>query len=78
MEEERRLFYVAVTRAKDELNMYYPVKSFSYKYGEMRSEPSMFLREIDQSKFTVERSNSYFDNDQQDFYDDEEKVIYYD
>ncbi len=78
LEEERRLFYVAVTRAKDELNMYYPVKSFSYKYGEMRSEPSMFLREIDQSKFTVERSNSYFDNDQQDFYDDEEKVIYYD
>ena len=43
LEEERRLFYVAVTRAKDELYLTYPMinpKSYS---GDVMQTPSMFL-----------------------------------
>ena len=46
LEEERRLFYVALTRAEE-----YAVLSYAksrYKYGELKfSTPSRFLREID-------------------------------
>ena len=46
MEEERRLFYVAITRAKDHC-----ILSFSksrYKYGQFNfCEPSRFIKEID-------------------------------
>jgi DNA helicase-2/ATP-dependent DNA helicase PcrA len=46
LEEERRLFYVAVTRAKERLTLSY-AKS-RYKYGQMSwNEPSRFLQEID-------------------------------
>jgi DNA helicase-2/ATP-dependent DNA helicase PcrA len=46
LEEERRLFYVAVTRAKDRLTLSY-AKS-RYKYGSLSyNEPSRFLTEID-------------------------------
>ncbi len=46
LEEERRLFYVAVTRAKDRLSLSY-AKS-RYKYGSLSfNEPSRFLTEID-------------------------------
>ena len=54
LEEERRLFYVAATRAKDELNMLYPIRSFSYKFGEVYSKPSMFIQELDPSRYVVE------------------------
>ncbi|MBT7007176.1 ATP-dependent helicase, partial [Candidatus Falkowbacteria bacterium] len=72
IEEERRLFYVAVTRAKDELNMLYPIRTFSYKFGEMHNSPSMFIKEIDDTKYSV-RSNKYQDQSY-----DEEDTIYYD
>lgn len=74
LEEERRLFYVAVTRAKDELNMLYPIKSFSYKFGEVYSKPSVFIREVDSSLYLSQgrKENAlYYD-------DDGEEVIYYD
>jgi DNA helicase-2/ATP-dependent DNA helicase PcrA len=71
LEEERRLFYVAVTRAKDELNMLYPVRSFSYKFGEMYSKPSMFIREIPETSYMTQNRQSFFGRD-----DDEEKIIY--
>lgn len=45
VEEERRLFYVAVTRAMDELYMVFPI--ISVQAGPMtRSEPSRFIREV--------------------------------
>lgn len=45
LEEERRLFYVAVTRAKRNLCLSYPV---SRRYESLAAEqPSMFLRELD-------------------------------
>jgi len=46
LEEERRLFYVAVTRAKDELYLTYPLMRLNAGYGEMIQRPSRFLGEI--------------------------------
>ncbi len=45
-EEERRLFYVAVTRARDELYLTYPVIRASAGYSESYQNPSRFLLEI--------------------------------
>ncbi|MEI6561122.1 MAG: ATP-dependent helicase [Verrucomicrobiota bacterium] len=47
IEEERRLFYVAVTRAEDELYLTYPLLRLNAGYGgEMIQRPSRFLAEI--------------------------------
>jgi DNA helicase-2/ATP-dependent DNA helicase PcrA len=46
IEEERRLFYVAVTRAKDELYLTYPNLRMNAGYGEMLQRPSRFLLEV--------------------------------
>jgi DNA helicase-2/ATP-dependent DNA helicase PcrA len=45
MEEERRLFYVAVTRAKDELYLLYPLIYSSYD-GEVLMKVSRYLEEL--------------------------------
>ncbi len=45
IEEERRLFYVAVTRAMDELYLSYPILT-TQGGPPMRAEPSRFLQEI--------------------------------
>jgi DNA helicase-2/ATP-dependent DNA helicase PcrA len=47
-EEERRLFYVAITRAKNELYLCYPHEraSFSNAGGDSMQRPSRFLSEI--------------------------------
>ena len=46
LEEERRLFYVAVTRARDELYLTYPHMRLSAGYGDIFQRPSRFLKEI--------------------------------
>ncbi|HXG59239.1 MAG TPA: ATP-dependent helicase [Thermoanaerobaculia bacterium] len=46
-EEERRLFYVAVTRAKQELYLVFPVMSRDRGGMDLLMEPSRFLRELD-------------------------------
>ncbi len=46
IEEERRLFYVAITRARDELYLTYPQMRFNAGYGDMFQRPSRFLKEI--------------------------------
>jgi len=45
MDEERRLFYVGLTRAKDQLYLTYPETRMLYGYAEP-AEPSRFLEEI--------------------------------
>ena len=45
-EEERRLFYVAVTRAKDELYLSHPLMRYMQGGGDMMQQPSRFLAEI--------------------------------
>ena len=46
LEEERRLFYVAITRARDELYLTYPHMRLNAGYGDMFQRPSRFLKEI--------------------------------
>lgn len=46
LEEERRLFYVAVTRAKKDLNIVYPETKYTYTDGLVIARPSMFVYEI--------------------------------
>ena len=68
LEEERRLFYVAVTRAKTKLTISYATSRF--KFGTLIScEPSRFLDEIDakylELDFTAKpvASSSFFDDE---------------
>jgi len=49
MEEERRLLYVAATRAKDLLVMTYPVNIYERASGTVLSKPSRFVEEIPSS-----------------------------
>jgi len=46
LEEERRLFYVAITRAKDELYLTYPQMRLTGGYGDVFQRPSRFLKDI--------------------------------
>jgi DNA helicase-2/ATP-dependent DNA helicase PcrA len=46
LEEERRLFYVAITRARDDLYLTYPQMRLSGGYGDVFQRPSRFLQEI--------------------------------
>lgn len=46
LEEERRLFYVAVTRAKRELYLTYPLTRYAPQMGEILMKPSLFLQEL--------------------------------
>ncbi len=55
LEEERRLFYVTVTRAKDELYLMYPVLNYQARDGEILQRPSRFLQEL--SKDLMEQWN---------------------
>jgi DNA helicase-2/ATP-dependent DNA helicase PcrA len=45
-EEERRLFYVAVTRAKQELYLVFPVMARDRAGMDILMEPSRFVREL--------------------------------
>ncbi len=46
LEEERRLFYVAITRARDELYLTFPHMRLGGGYGDVFQRPSRFLKEI--------------------------------
>ncbi|TSC55871.1 MAG: DNA helicase II / ATP-dependent DNA helicase PcrA [Parcubacteria group bacterium Gr01-1014_18] len=63
LEEERRLFYVACTRAKDHL--YCMVPQMSMTNGELRvNQPSVFVKEVDSGLFKKEGTSagsSYLD-----------------
>ena len=54
LEEERRLFYVAITRAESKLFLCYAISR--YRFGRLKScEPSRFLEEIDSRFIKVSR-----------------------
>jgi DNA helicase II / ATP-dependent DNA helicase PcrA len=53
MEEERRLFYVAVTRAKKYLYLMHPVTRYDYHQGVVVSRRSRFLEELDREDYEV-------------------------
>lgn len=64
LEEERRLFYVAVTRAKENLYLTYPMQADSWGSG---AGPSIFLSEISQDLIDdhslLRSSSSVFNDD---------------
>lgn len=49
LEEERRLFYVACTRAKDRLYITYPTNIYDRESGVVLSKPSRFIESVDES-----------------------------
>ena len=49
LEEERRLFYVGLTRCRDELYVTYPDMRLNASYSEALQRPSRFLSEIPES-----------------------------
>jgi len=69
IEEERRLFYVAVTRAKEELYLTYPIISFSYTTGQSINKPSSFISELDDDLFEpwqVNEEGEHYEDDDND------------
>ena len=46
LEEERRLFYVAATRAKEELILVHPMTRYDYSVGTVINRPSLFVEEL--------------------------------
>jgi len=52
-EEERRLFYVALTRAKDELYICYPLVVTDYSHQTVIQKPSRFITEISPDLFEI-------------------------
>ena len=65
LEEERRLFYVAVTRAKDELYLTYPMTRYSSQTGEVLLRPSRFLQELPDTivdQWSVQVADPAFDD----------------
>lgn len=63
-EEERRLWYVALTRAKDELYLTYPLMVFDYSRQTVVQKPSRFILEVPPAMFEIwdlEEDASSFD-----------------
>ena len=52
-EEERRVFYVAITRAKDELYLCYPIMDSRWYDGAIIKRPSPFIQEL--PEYTYEK-----------------------
>src|SRR4051794_2240400 len=52
-EEERRLWYVALTRAKDELYLTYPLMITDYNRQTVLQKPSRFVMEVPPALFEI-------------------------
>ncbi len=73
IEEERRLFYVAITRAKKYLYLSYPLIANSYS---TLQGSSMFIREIDTDLIHKEGAGDMLGSSFFDPSDDEDDIIY--
>lgn len=74
LEEERRLFYVALTRAEKEVRLSYAASR--YRWGNLiYCEPSRFIEEIDDKflEYTApqEKKTSSFDSERTGYFDDQ-------
>jgi len=64
LEEERRLFYVSATRAKNELYLIHPITRYDYQMGTVISRKSLFIQELDPSvyeRWDIEKSHSDYE-----------------
>ncbi len=61
MDEERRLFYVVVTRAKDQLYLFSPSTRKMSDGGMFPVEPSVFVKEIPSELIVTKRIMDYPD-----------------
>ncbi len=69
LEEERRLFYVAITRAQHHLYLSYAITR--YRFGRLKNcEPSRFLEELDPRCLQVSRQTSSRDTGNRGSYSD--------
>jgi len=59
LEEERRLFYVATTRAMDELYLCYPLLIFDKQIGHVILRPSRFISELKHSCYEEWQISDY-------------------
>ncbi len=74
LEEERRLFYVAMTRAEHKLTLSYALTR--YRYGTLRDcEPSRFLKELDQNLLKVSKKFVVEEKPQVKFIDQFKKPV---
>jgi DNA helicase-2/ATP-dependent DNA helicase PcrA len=59
LEEERRLFYVATTRAMDELYLCYPLLTFDKQMGHVILKPSRFIAELKHTNYEEWQVSDY-------------------
>ena len=59
IEEERRLFYVAATRAMDELYLCYPLLIFDRQIGHIIMKPSRFISELNGNTYDEWQVSDY-------------------
>ena len=59
IEEERRLFYVAATRAMDELYLCYPLLIFDRQIGHIIMKPSRFISELNGNTYDEWQVSEY-------------------
>ncbi|MEI6296630.1 MAG: UvrD-helicase domain-containing protein [bacterium] len=78
-EEERRLFYVAITRAREKLFLSYAVSRMIFGTRQMNM-PSEFLSDIDESLVNVEQNQSfssgYNGGKSKSYYKEEDAIIW--
>ncbi|MBU6326614.1 MAG: ATP-dependent helicase, partial [Verrucomicrobia bacterium] len=67
LEEERRLFYVAITRAKDQLYLLYPMINPKSYNGEIMQQPSRFLGDFPAEMVEEWKVGSSWDSDDAPF-----------
>lgn len=80
LEEERRLFYVAITRAEQELHLSYAASR--YRWGSINyCEPSRFIEEIDSQyldyQIPPDHDQSGFQNERSSYYNSSPKKMDY-
>ncbi len=77
LEEERRLFYVAITRAEE--HCFLSFARSRYRYGKMEfSNPSRFLNDIDTHFLELPKGNSFATRQKSDLFDDDRDEPYTD